>query len=114
MGVLDRVQGEDDEDEGPYAGEPHRLGMKTDDDRHVGCGKGIVVIDVVHEVRVVARDTPKLLGGFNKLALEGVDDRTHLILGTDSSLCALMGGGENIARSATLRGSEHRRMTIDW
>lgn len=44
MGVLDRVQGEDDEDEGPYAGEPHRLGMKTDDDRHVGCGKGIVVV----------------------------------------------------------------------
>jgi hypothetical protein len=62
----------------------------------------------VDGVRVVAWDTPELVGGFDELTLEGVDGHTLLLPG--------MGGGsrlEDIVRSVTLRGSERRRVTLD-
>jgi hypothetical protein len=43
-----------------YVVEPYCLGMKTDDNRHVGCEKGGIVDDVMHGVRVTARNTSKL------------------------------------------------------
>ena len=47
--------------------------MKTSDDR-IRCKKGVVGFNVVHGVRVIARDTSKQVSGVDKLALKGADD----------------------------------------
>jgi hypothetical protein len=32
--------------------------MEADDNRHVGCGKGDIIVDLVHRVGVITRDAP--------------------------------------------------------
>lgn len=114
MVPLARVLGpvRDEDDEGPYAWDPCRLSMKTGDDR-IRCKKGVVGFNVVHGVRVIARDTSKQVSGVDKLALKGADGRVILLLGTSSSLCALTSSGENIVGNATLRSSERQWMDVD-
>jgi hypothetical protein len=113
MSVLDRVQGENDGDQGPYAREPRHLSMEASDDRRVRC----VVVDDMHRVGVSARDSTKLTKGLNELALEGVDGRMFLLYSTSGSLRALTSGSKgdgDVGGSGVLRGGEHRWVAVNW
>lgn len=55
--------------------------MEADDNRHVGCGKGDIIVDLVHRVGVIARDAPERVDGRDELTLEGVDCCVLLIGG---------------------------------